>query len=326
MKILKVCVIGAGYLASRRIYPYLGAAGAQLIGVCDLDLDKAEEKAKLFGGKAYTDVDEMLANERPDTVIVCIGPEQHYSIAPKVMKLGIPVYTEKPPAPTAALALELALISKQTGVLCSTAFKKRYNFAYTRAKEWLASYSPEQFYSISVDYASDAYTNDSPRTEFLLDFAIHMIDIAAYLFGDAAEVFAFSKGMNAYAVSVGFTSGAVGSFNFNCGRSFQVPTEEVEITLAGGNFMTIHNSSVWRIAEHGKPSEWREPPTFVSNGDSGNDTGHFAEIVDFFTAVRDSRSTRSAIYESYKTMVFYEAIKRSAETKGVVSVRYESLD
>ncbi|CAG7629917.1 Gfo/Idh/MocA family protein [Paenibacillus allorhizosphaerae] len=320
---IKVCVIGAGRLSSKRIYPYLGTGGGQLVGVCDKDLSKAETNAVRYGSRPYSKVDEMLEIEKPDAVIVCIGPEQHYEMAIKLMKLGFPVYTEKPSAPDAAMALEMARISQETGVLCTTAFKKRYNVAYNRAKKWLASFDSSKHYAISVDYASAPYSNDSPRSFFLLDFAIHMIDLTPYLFGDISEVFSFSKGPNAYAVSVKFVSGAIGSLSFNCGRTYELPTEEVEITLEGGNFMSIHNSSCWKIAEDGKAVEWREPPTFISSGDSGNETGHLAEIADFLEAVRCKRSTRSNIYESYKSMVFYEAIKRSAENGEVVKVIYE---
>lgn len=324
MDITKVCIIGAGNLSSKRIYPYIAAAGGKLVGVCDLDLQKAELKALLYGGRAYNDVDEMLTKEQPDGVIVCIGPEQHYELAKKIMKLGLPVYTEKPSAPSAKQALELARISEETGVLCTTAFKKRYSTAYNRAKEWINKFDPSDLISLSVDYASGPYSNKSPRTEFLLDFAIHCIDSTGYLFGEAKEVFSFAKGMEGYAVSVKYRSGAVGSFNFNCARSFSLPTEELEISVRGGNFMTIHNSSCWRITENEKAVEWREPPTFVSNGDSGNDTGHFAEIVDYFHAIRKGRTTRSNIYESYKSIVLYEAIKKSAETGQVVPVIYEA--
>ena len=89
--------------------------------------------------------------------------------------------------------------------------------------------------------------------------------------------------------------------------------------------MTIHNSACWRITENGKPTEWRESPTFTSAGDSGNDTGHLAETVDFLSAVREGRGTRSGIYESYKSMVLYEAIRRSAEREEVVAVEYEDV-
>ena len=321
----RICVVGAGSLSSRRIYPNLGAAGAQLVGVCDLDGEKAQQNARRFGGTPYQDMDEMLDAEKPDGVIICIGPEQHAELAPQVMRRGLPVYTEKPPAPTAAAALQVARVSRETGVLCTTAFKKRYAEAYSRAREWLSTFPPEKLYSISLDYASSHYTHDSYRHMFLLDFAIHCIDLVGYLFGDAEQVFAFAKGQHAYAISVQFANGAVGSMNLTDGRSFQIPTEEVEITVEGGNFMTIHNSSCWRITENQKPVEWREPPTFVSAGDSGRDTGHLSELVEFVRAAAEGGTTRSNIYESYKTMVLYEAIERSAQSGEVVEVRCESV-
>lgn len=321
----RVCIVGAGHLSSFRIYPYIGQAGGVIAGVCDLDRDKAERNARRFGGRVYTDLSQMIEAESPDAVLICIGPEAHAALAPKVMELGIPVYTEKPPAPTAREALEVARVSARTRVVCSTAFKKRYNVAYTRAKQWLEGFNPDDYFSISADYCSAPYANDSPRTDFLLDFAVHIIDLVSYLFGDASEVFAFARGKDAYAVSIRFESGAVGSLNLNDGRSFTIPTEELELTVRGGNFMSIHNSSTWRISEQGKCTEWREPPTFASSGDSGNDTGHLAELVDFFQAIREGRSTRSNIYESYKSMVLYEAIRSSAETGNIIQPEYQPL-
>lgn len=322
---LRVCIVGAGHLSSFRIYPYIGQAGGVIAGVCDLDRDKAERNARRFGGRVYSDLMEMINAESPDAVLICIGPEAHATLASQVMARGIPVYTEKPPAPTAQSALEVARESVRTKVLCSTAFKKRYNVAYTRAKQWLEGFNPDDYFSISADYCSAPYANDSPRTDFLLDFAVHIIDLVAYLFGDASEVFAFSKEKDAYAVSIRFQSGAVGSLNLNDGRSFTIPTEELELTVRGGNFMTIHNSSAWRITEQGKCTEWREPPTFASSGDSGNDTGHLAELVDFFRAVREGDTIRSSIYESYKSMVLYEAIRTSAETGSIIRPDYQPL-
>jgi predicted dehydrogenase len=321
----KVCIVGAGNLSTRRIYPYIGAAGGQLVGVCDLDAEKASRNARRFGGRPYADLETMLAQEEPDAVMVCIGPSAHAELARKIIGLGYPVYTEKPPAPNAASALAVARAAEQAGVLCTTAFKKRYTAASTRAQEWLAGFAFEDRLSLSIDYCSGGYSNTNEHTSFLLDFAIHIIDLTQYLFGDVEAAFAFSKGADAYAVSLRFASGAVGSLNLNDGRSFSVPTEEIELTVKGGNFMTIHNSSVWRITSAGKPGEWREPSTFTSGGDSGRDTGHLSEIEDFFAALAEKRSTRSNIYESYKSLVLYDAIRESAETGRVVKPAYEAL-
>ncbi len=324
----RICIVGAGQLSSRRIYPYIGASGAQLVGVCDLDTQKAARNARRFGGTSYANVDAMLDTEKPDGVIVCIGPDMHARLAPAILRRRIPVYTEKPSAPTAAGALEVARVAKETNVLCMTAFKKRYSAAFDRAKRWVDQFRPDQLFSISVDYCSAPYPNNGNYlSQFLLDFGIHHIDLVSYLFGEVTEVLTFAKGSDAYAVSLRFRGGAVGTMNLNDGRSFVIPTEEVELTAAGGNFMTIHNSSQWRIVADGTPTEWREPSTFTSGGDSGNDTGHLAELADFVTAIREKRSTsRSSIYESYKTMVLYEAIARSAASNERVTVKYESLD
>jgi predicted dehydrogenase len=256
----RICIVGAGSLSTRRIYPNIGAAGAQLVGVCDLDSAKAESNARRWGGTVYTDLHKMLDDQKPEGVIICVGAAGHATLAMQVMRRGIPVYTEKPPSLTAAESLEAARLSRQTGVLCTTAFKKRYNIVYSRARQWIEKFKPDDLFSLSIDYCSKQYSNDKPERTFLFDFCIHMIDLAGYLFGDASEVFAFSKGKDAYAVSVRFASGAVGSLNFTDGRSFVVPTEEVEISVRGGNFMTVHNSSVYRITENEKPTEWREPP------------------------------------------------------------------
>jgi len=244
----------------------------------------------------------------------------------EIMRLGYPVYTEKPPAESATEALAVARVAKETGLLCTTAFKKRYNHAYTRAKEWIGGFSPEELLSLSIDYCSAHYENKTPLTTFLLDFTIHIIDLTQFLFGDVESVFAFTRDHHAYGIALRFMSGAVGTLNLADGRAWDIPTEEVEITVTGGNFMTVHNSSVWRITERGKAAEWREPPTYISRGDSGHETGHLAEIEDFVAALKEKRATtRSQIYESYKSMVLHDAIRLSAETGQMVKVVYEAL-
>jgi predicted dehydrogenase len=325
VKPLAVCVVGTGRFATRRIYPYVASAGGKLVGVCSRTTAHSEEKTTLYGGTPYTDLDAMLDAERPDCVIVCVGPAAHAELARRIMARGVPVYTEKPPALSLAQAVEVARTAAETGVLCTTAFKKRYSHAYCRAKEWIDGFGTQELLSISVTYASGAYGNKSEERSLLMDFAIHCIDLIAYLFGDAESVFAVASGRNAYAVSIRFAGGAVGSFHVNDGRSFTVPTEEVEITAGGGNFMSISNSSRWRIVRDGVPAEWREPPTFTSRGDSGNDTGHLAEIADFFAAVREERSTRSDIFASCRSMALYDAIRRSAEGSEVTSPEYGSI-
>ncbi len=318
----RICAIGAGNLSSRAIYPYIGKAEAQLVGVCDLDREKAETNARRYGGAVYTDFREMLEKEKPDGVIICTGPEGHQTLAPEVMKLGFPVYTEKPPSATAAEALKVARVSKETGLLCSTAFKKRYAECNQRAKQFIEEHEADLL-SISVDCGFGGY-DVADKHAFLFDFCIHAIDLIGFLGGEISELFCFAKGNMAYAVSLRFASGAVGAMHLSRGYG-GIPKEELEISTLTGDSMSIHNSNSWKIGKGWAGTEWREPPTYISAGDSGNDTGHFAEIRDFVQAIQEKRTTRSNIFESYKSMVVYEAIIASAESGQIVRPVYEAL-
>jgi predicted dehydrogenase len=305
----------------------------QLVGVCDLLGDKAERNATLFGGRAYEDLEAMLAAEKPDGVIVCVGPRGHAELAMKVLRAGYPVYTEKPPSLTVDEAVQVARAAQETGLLCMTAFKKRYSLAFEHAHEWLAQFSSDDVLSISVDYCSEAYpARDDPRLPtwlgevrsfFLLDFALHHLDLLHYLLGDVAEVFAYRREPNTFAISLRFVSGVVGTMNASDNRG--VPTEEVELTVRGGNSLTVSNSSRWRESHDGKPSQWREPPTWTAAGDSGHDTGHLAELEAFAAHLVDGTAVRSPIAESLKSVVLYQAILDSVDGGTPVALDYPQV-
>ena len=321
----KVCLIGSGRFATRRIYPYIGPAGGCIAGICTRSLETSEQNARRYGGKQYTDINEMLDTEQPDCVLICVGPKEHPNLAIQVMEKGYPVYTEKPQSMTSADSIRMAEASLRTGMLCSIAYKKRYATVFDRARKWIDQFPSEKLSSISIDCASGPFKNEKPDNSFLLQCGIHIIDLLIYLYGDVAKVFSFARGMNAYSINMTFASGAIGTMNLSDTGSMTVPTEEVEIGVEGSNFMRIHNGTEYKICEGGKCVEWREPSTFMSSGDSGNDTGLLAEIVDFFAAVREGRSTRSNIFESCKTMLLYEAILESAEKEKVVELDYSGI-
>ncbi len=324
----RLAVIGCGRHASRKIYPHLGQVGGQLVGACDLDMQKARAIVLRFGGQPYADFQTMLKEQQPDGVIVCVGPEGHARLAIELLKAGMPVYTEKPPAPDAAEALKVARVAKDTGLLCMTGFKNRYAAVYHDARQWLWQFPPDDRLALSIDYASGPYphTEDPHSRPFLLDFAIHVIDLVGYLFGDVAEVFCSSIDDRAYAVNLSFTCGAVGTMCLTDGRSFAVPTEHVELTVRGGHAMTVDNSSRYHIMADGKPTVWREPPVFTSLGDSGEETGHATELRAFVDHLRGETSPPpSTIDQSYRSMVLYEAIAKAATTRSIVKPRYQEI-
>jgi len=322
--ITRIAQIGAGSLGTRRVLPSIRRHDAELVGICDLEIERAQRAAKRFGiDGVFSDYWEMIDATRPDGVVICIGPVAHQELAPEVMRLGCHVYTEKPPSATAAQARRVAEVSRETGKMCMTAFKKRFSPAYTKAKAVIESddFAPASL--LSIDYASGPYANppDDPRRQFLLDFAIHIIDLSRYLFGEVAEVNARQRGLDSYAVLLAFESGAVGTLALTCHRDWGVSTEKVELTGAAGHFISIEDSSVMTYYRGREVAARHRATFFTAGADSLVETGFAGEMGEFIAAIEERRQPESSIESSYRSMALYEAIRDSAETQEPILLR-----
>ncbi|HJN14407.1 MAG TPA: Gfo/Idh/MocA family oxidoreductase [Armatimonadota bacterium] len=326
MDTVRIATVGAGNLSTAKIYPCFQALPVELVAVCDLDRDKAEDRARRFGaGKVYTDIDEMLAREELDALVGCIGPEAHPIVAKKGLAAGLHVYTEKPPSVTSAEALEVAKLAAKADRLVMAAFKKRYTPIYVRMKHEMAAegFAPPKL--ISMRRSSGQYANDGPRSEFLLDFCIHGIDLMAWLGGTVDEVYATSPNPNAYSVSLQFESGTVGSMAL-AGASWGYADEQVCAYGAGPGF--IESRDMRQLFMAGDGGEMREVyrVDFSTAGQDGQVVGgFFPEMQAFVQAVRtgDRSHCRSDIVQSYRSMVLYEGIKESAASNQPVTLSYD---
>ena len=156
--------------------------------------------------------------------------------------------------------------------------QKRYSACYRRTKQWLNEFPISDWECFSIDwYVGKLDLDNNPKETVLLDFGIHAIDLATWLFGPAEKVAAFSKGWDSCAVTLIMSNGAIGTLTVSDNRSFDFQGEDAEITISGGNAMSVHNSSCWRIQKQGRPVEWFEPPACLASGDSGYFDG-FKEI------------------------------------------------
>lgn len=323
---LRLGIIGAGQLSSSRIYPCLRYLPVRLAAVCDLDRSRAERNAAMFGGaRVFTDHAAMLSDADLDAVIVCVGPDQHHRLAIEVMEAGLPVYTEKPPAVTVNDARSMVEASRRTGQICMTGFKKRFAPAYRKLAEAIRAGELGAPSLLSIDYASGFYSEDpdNPRSQFLLDFTVHILDLTRYLFGEVAEVYARKAGPSTYAVSLGFDNGAVGTLALTANRDWGVSTERVEVTGAPGEFASVENSIRMRRYSKKTIVDWHDPSFSTAGGDSLVETGFAGELIEFVAAVREGRAPESSIDSSYRSMVLYDAIDRSARSRDAVRVEAE---
>ena len=95
---LRAGVVGAGVFGGFHAKKYVELDGVRFIGVFDVDAPCAAELAAPLGGRAFADLESLLAEV--DVVTVATPAVFHADAALKALKAGKPVYLEKPLAVT----------------------------------------------------------------------------------------------------------------------------------------------------------------------------------------------------------------------------------
>lgn len=95
----KVAVVGINFgewVIENELLHGAGKEYFELVAVCDLNKDKADEFAGRYGVAAYSDMEVMLQNETLDGVVLITGPHGRAKLIHKILDYGKPVMTTKP--------------------------------------------------------------------------------------------------------------------------------------------------------------------------------------------------------------------------------------
>jgi myo-inositol 2-dehydrogenase / D-chiro-inositol 1-dehydrogenase len=124
--IVRVGVVGAGWIAREHRRVLESAADASLVAVCDTDLDRAGALAVGTGARTYADWRDMLDGESLGALFVCTPPRFHREPAVAALGRGLPVYLEKPVARTLDDALAIvaaAAAAAGSGTACAVGYQ-----------------------------------------------------------------------------------------------------------------------------------------------------------------------------------------------------------
>jgi predicted dehydrogenase len=207
---LHVGFVGCGSHATHNLYPMLRYARCRLVGVCDLDAKLAERNASLHGAEAwYTDVDTMLDRHDLEAIFIVGPPEVHHMIGRECLARGIPIFVEKPPAPSLAAARELAAVARANKTTMMPGFVKRYALTYRKVAELLNS---GEFVPVSAWMKFSHWQVESLEAMMLL-YSIHTLDLLLALFGTlksvGSRVTERPDGRLAVALTMEFNSGLI---------------------------------------------------------------------------------------------------------------------
>ncbi len=117
---MKICMVGCGVALPHQAAGINEFSGAQIVGVCDIDANKAQMAAKRYNIRnSYTDLTAMMKEQQPDVVHVLTPPRSHAALSIQAMEMGAHVLVEKPMAINGAEADEMIKVAQKNNVkLC----------------------------------------------------------------------------------------------------------------------------------------------------------------------------------------------------------------
>jgi len=172
-KPLRAGVIGVGYLGRLHAQKYRKLAQADLIGVFDIDAERAGEVAESSACRAYRNVQDLLA--AVDVVSIAVPTSEHLRIGILAVSAGIPVLMEKPLAADPTSAQELARATREAGVLMQVGHLERFNKVFHEVRALVRS---PRF--IECDRLSP-FAGRGADTNVVYDVMIHDLDIIDFL-------------------------------------------------------------------------------------------------------------------------------------------------
>ncbi len=109
----------------------------ELVGICDLNLMRAERARGMIGSNAplYADFDLMMSELKPDLVIVCTPDDTHDDIIVKALEAGADVISEKPMTTTRDKIARIREAEARTGRRVDVSFNYRFAPTSSRIKE-----------------------------------------------------------------------------------------------------------------------------------------------------------------------------------------------
>ncbi|MDG4658051.1 Gfo/Idh/MocA family oxidoreductase [Ectobacillus antri] len=201
---LKVGVIGCGSIAQHRHLPeYAANEQVELVAVCDIVSERAEEIATKYGVQAYTNYEDLFAHV--DAVSVCTPNYLHASITIAALRAGVHVLCEKPMATSKEEAQAMIAAAKESGKKLMIAHNQRFVASHEKARQLIQNGEVGKIYSFRTAFGHpgpEGWSVDGKESWFFQkekaflgamgDLGVHKTDLLRYVLGEEfTEVGAF---------------------------------------------------------------------------------------------------------------------------------------
>jgi len=170
---VKVGVIGTGALGYHHARLFRTLPDAELVGIFDINPERAAQVARELGTRAFPSLAELLAGIEAASVVV--PTSQHTEVGLTVLERGIHALVEKPLADTVAGAERLVTAAERAGVRLQVGHVERFNRAVRAALPYLEA--PRFLQSERLA----PFTPRGTDVAVILDLMIHDLDLVLEL-------------------------------------------------------------------------------------------------------------------------------------------------
>ena len=196
-------IIGTGMIAELHAKSMKALDNVELIGFFGTNAASAQKRAEQFQCKAYSSLDEFLADPAIEAVTIATPSGTHGAVAIAAAQAGKHILCEKPLEITLEKVDAIIEACDKNNVLLSPVFQIRFTRPVQLVREAMRSGRFGRMVLASAQmrwYREPAYYSGSSwRGTWAMDGggalmnqAIHMIDLLIYINGAPEEVFAFS--------------------------------------------------------------------------------------------------------------------------------------
>lgn len=209
---IRVAVIGLGTVSGTHLDAIRSIPQARLCAVCDIDEEKHSKVSE--GIPFYQDYHEMIRQEKPDCVHICLPHYLHVPVACEIAEYGIPVFCEKPVGLNCEDAEKLAECERQhPGIPIGICLQNRRNRTTEVLKKLIQS---KEYGEITGCRAlvlwsrPEKYYRETPwRGKWatagggcLINQAVHTLDLLYYLCGNITGLKAQTSQLLDYGIEV----------------------------------------------------------------------------------------------------------------------------
>ncbi|WFS25090.1 MULTISPECIES: glycosyltransferase [Rhizobium] len=191
MKKTRLAFIGVGGIAQRHLDILATFEDVELVGFADPDLERADRAAMRFGTRSFRHHKDMLDEQRPDAVYVCVPPFAHGEPEHDLIARGIPFFVEKPVSLDLETAEAISAAVAAKGLITAVGYHWRYLDTVDEART-LLEHNPAQLlsgYWLDSTPPPQWWWKQDKSGGQIVEQTTHLLDLIRFLIGDVREVY-----------------------------------------------------------------------------------------------------------------------------------------